>query len=98
MSVTRLQLTAVQEIALHAFYVACVEPRLEFWAEDMDKRLYKGLSVGRARGMLETGDPVVIVTGWKSGSGYTNTMRLINVPETDEGPILGTPIVKGYND
>lgn len=86
----------------HTIYMlgllASLEPKLEYWSEDMDKRIYKGISVGRARGMLETGDNIVIVTGWKSGSGYTNTMRLIGVPETDEGPILGTPVIKGYND
>lgn len=74
------------------------EPRLENWSEDMDKRIYKSIAVGRGRGFLATGDPLVIVTGWKSGSGYTNTMRLINVPETNDGPILGTPVIAGYND
>ena len=65
----------------------------------MDKRIYKGIAVGRLRGFLRTNDPIVIVTGWKSGSGYTNTMRLLSVPETEGGPILGeTPIIEGYND
>jgi len=64
----------------------------------MDKRIYKGIAVGRVRGFLGAGEPLVIVTGWKSGSGYTNTMRLIMVPENNEGPILGTPIIAGYND
>jgi len=64
----------------------------------MDKRIYKGISVARERGLVTSGDPIVIVTGWKSGSGYTNTMRLINVPETDDSPIMGTPIIQGYND
>ncbi|WAR29507.1 KPYM-like protein [Mya arenaria] len=71
---------------------------MESWSEDMDKRIYKCIAVGRLRGFLAEGDPLVIVTGWQSGSGYTNTMRLITVPEKDEGPILGTPIIKGYND
>ncbi|XP_045183995.1 pyruvate kinase PKM-like isoform X5 [Mercenaria mercenaria] len=99
LAITRNAQTARQgHMYRGVFPIHYVEPKLEFWAEDMDKRLYKGIAVGRARGMLETGDPVVIVTGWKCGAGYTNTMRLINVPETDEGPILGTPIIKGYND
>ena len=64
----------------------------------MDKRIYKAIAVGRERKFINTGDLLVIVTGWKSGSGYTNTMRIINVPEKDGGPIIGTPVIKDYND
>lgn len=79
-------------------YVIPAEPRMELWSDDMDKRIYKALSIGRERQFIKTGDPIIIVTGWKSGSGYTNTLRLINVPESDDAPILGTPIIKDYND
>ncbi|XP_063437161.1 pyruvate kinase PKM-like isoform X4 [Mytilus trossulus] len=68
------------------------------WAEDMDKRIYKGLSVGRVRKFIKTGDPIVIVTGWKCGSGYTNTMRIISTPAKDGDPIVGTQIISDYND
>lgn len=68
------------------------------WAEDMDKRIYKGLSVGRVRKFIKTGDPIVIVTGWKCGSGYTNTMRIISTPAKDGDPIVGTQNISDYND
>lgn len=74
------------------------EPRVEFWTEDMDKRIYKAIAFGKDRNFIKNGDFMIIVTGWKSGSGYTNTLRIINAPETDEGPILGVPIIKDYND
>lgn len=80
------------------FLLLYIEPKVEPWSEDMDRRIYKSIAVGRLRGFLKTNDPIVIVTGWKSGSGYTNTMRLITVPETEQGPIIGTPIIEGYND
>ena len=64
----------------------------------MDNRIYKALAIGRQRNFIKTGDPIVVVTGWRTGTGYTNTMRLINTPEDDGGPIVGTPVITDYND
>nr|XP_032513019.1 pyruvate kinase-like [Danaus plexippus plexippus] len=47
------------------------------WLKDVDNRVQYGLKFGRARGFLHTGDNVVVVTGWRQGSGFTNTMRVI---------------------
>lgn len=90
----------------HALLPACIpscfalyiEPRVESWTDDMDKRIYKAIAFGKDRNFIRNGDFIIIVTGWKSGSGYTNTLRIINAPETDDGPILGVPIIKDYND
>ncbi|KAL4711693.1 hypothetical protein ACJJTC_003460 [Scirpophaga incertulas] len=49
------------------------------WLKDVDNRVQYGLQFGRSRGFIRTGDAVVVVTGWKQGSGFTNTMRIINV-------------------
>ena len=35
---------------------------------------------GKARGFFKTNDAVIILTGWRPGSGYTNTMRVVLVP------------------
>lgn len=56
-----------------------VEPPLSDWLKDVDARVQFGLQFGKLRGFLKTGDPVVIVTGWKQGSGFTNTMRVVYV-------------------
>jgi hypothetical protein len=64
----------------------------------MDNRIYKALAIGRQRNFIKTGDPIVVVTGWRTGTGYTNTMRLINTPENDGGPIVGTQVITDYND
>jgi pyruvate kinase len=47
------------------------------WTVDVDRRIYMGINVGLNRGFINPGNPVVIVTGWKPGSGSTNTMRVI---------------------
>lgn len=85
-------------LCIPSCFAIYTEPRVEFWTEDMDKRIYKAIAFGRDRNFIKNGDFMIIVTGWKSGSGYTNTLRIINAPETDEGPILGVPIIKDYND
>ncbi|XP_063706535.1 pyruvate kinase-like isoform X2 [Culicoides brevitarsis] len=54
------------------------EPALDDWLKDVDVRVKYGIDFGKTRGFLKTGDPICIVTGWKQGSGFTNTMRIIN--------------------
>nr|UNF16857.1 pyruvate kinase [Hyphantria cunea] len=49
------------------------------WLKDVDNRVQSGLKFGRMRGFIKTGDHVVVVTGWKQGSGFTNTVRIIQV-------------------
>ncbi|XP_035458041.2 pyruvate kinase isoform X2 [Spodoptera frugiperda] len=55
------------------------DPAAADWLKDVDNRVQSGLKFGRARGFIKTGDSVVVVTGWKQGSGFTNTMRVIQV-------------------
>ncbi|XP_043274285.1 pyruvate kinase-like isoform X2 [Venturia canescens] len=55
------------------------EPSLADWLKDVDVRVQFGISFGKSRGFLKTGDSVVVVTGWKQGSGFTNTLRIVNV-------------------
>ena len=47
------------------------------WTQDMDARIQFGVEYGRNRGFIKSGDPIVLITGWQQGSGYTNTMRII---------------------
>jgi pyruvate kinase len=44
--------------------------------KDVDKRLSFAQQLAVDSGFLSPGQPVVIVTGWRSGSGYTNTLRV----------------------
>jgi pyruvate kinase len=60
--------------------VFVTEGPLPDWLKDVDARVQFGLKFGKGRGFIKAGDPVVVVTGWKQGSGFTNTVRIMYVP------------------
>jgi pyruvate kinase len=43
------------------------------WQEDVDKRIRWGIRQAMALNVLQDGDTVVVVQGWKGGMGNTNT-------------------------
>ncbi|XP_049870336.1 pyruvate kinase-like [Pectinophora gossypiella] len=47
------------------------------WQVDIEKRVAFASKWGMDRGFIRVGDPIVIVSGWQHGSGFTNTMRII---------------------
>ncbi|KAJ8733337.1 hypothetical protein PYW08_001635 [Mythimna loreyi] len=47
------------------------------WAINLEKRVNFAISWGIERGFIRIGDPIVIVSGWRQGSGFTNTMRVV---------------------
>ena len=51
----------------------------EDWPKDVDNRIQAGINLGKQLSMITTGDTVIVVTGWKQGSGSTNTIRLVTV-------------------
>ncbi|KAF5896896.1 pyruvate kinase PKM isoform X2, partial [Clarias magur] len=55
------------------------KPAHDVWAEDVDLRVNFAMDVGKARGFFKNGDVVIVLTGWRPGSGYTNTMRVVPV-------------------
>lgn len=55
------------------------------WMKDVDNRVQFGIKFGKSRGFLKSGDSIVVVTGWKSGSGFTNTMRIVYVDDNIGG-------------
>jgi len=54
-------------------------PKLGDWLEDVNARVQHGVLYAKKRGMIKTGDTIIVLTGWKAGSGFTNTMRIIQV-------------------
>ena len=54
------------------------------WQEDVDKRLKWGISNALKLGVLQQGDVVICVQGWRGGLGHTNTLRVVPV-ELDLG-------------
>lgn len=59
-----------------------IESRVPDWLKDVDARVQYGINFGKSRGFIRTGDPIIVITGWKQGSGFTNTFRLLYV-DTD---------------
>lgn len=48
---------------------------------------------GKARGFFREGDVVIVLTGWRPGSGYTNTMRVILVPWAANRAVLSSTFI-----
>ncbi|XP_030159180.1 pyruvate kinase PKLR isoform X1 [Lynx canadensis] len=61
------------------FPVLYSEPPEAIWADDVDHRVQFGIESGKLHGFLHVGDLVIVVTGWRPGSGYTNIMRVLSV-------------------
>ncbi|KAL5019721.1 hypothetical protein ScPMuIL_002613 [Solemya velum] len=101
LAVTRKAQTA-RQCHLHrgCFPIHYIDPIMNEWSVDVDRRIYKGVTVGMDRGFIKPGDPIVIVTGWKPGSGSTNTMRVIYAIDPRVGeelaPITGVSSVPSF--
>ncbi|XP_048242750.1 pyruvate kinase PKM-like isoform X2 [Haliotis rufescens] len=60
------------------------EELADSWGEDMDRRFHHGILVSAECGIIKAGDTVVLVTGMSPGTGSTNTVRLLVVPDLDK--------------
>jgi len=83
MTITRNPITARQ---VH-LYRGCISlfydkpaPNADFWNDDVEERLTWAIDYGKNAGFLRSGDVVITVQGYRAGSGFTNTMRLLPVP------------------
>jgi len=57
------------------------EQRDADWMKDVDARVQYGVNFGKTRGFIQGGDPIIVITGWKQGAGFTNTMRILYVEQ-----------------
>ncbi|KAG0261076.1 Pyruvate kinase [Mortierella polycephala] len=53
------------------------EPKVADWQEDVDARLRWGMDQAIQEGLLKTGQPVIVIQGFRAGYGNTNTMRIV---------------------
>ncbi|KAG0368429.1 pyruvate kinase [Gamsiella multidivaricata] len=53
------------------------EPKNEDWQEDVDARLRWGMDQAISHGLLKSGQSVIVIQGFRSGYGNTNTMRIV---------------------
>uniref|UniRef100_A0A8C7D912 Pyruvate kinase n=2 Tax=Oncorhynchus TaxID=8016 RepID=A0A8C7D912_ONCKI len=80
-AVTRCGQTARQAHLYRGIYpVLYTKPANDVWAEDVDLRVNFALEMGKHRHFFKSGDVIIVVTGWRPGPGYTNTMRVVLVP------------------
>ncbi|KAG5839347.1 hypothetical protein ANANG_G00204050 [Anguilla anguilla] len=80
-AVTRNEQTARQSHLYRGIFpVLYNKPAHDVWAEDVDLRVNFAMEMGKARMFFKSGDVVIVLTGWRPGSGYTNTMRVVLVP------------------
>jgi pyruvate kinase len=49
----------------------------DLWIEDVELRVRKAVKLAELAGFSKKGDNIVVVTGWRGGSGNTNTLRII---------------------
>ncbi|XP_062526020.1 pyruvate kinase isoform X3 [Bombyx mori] len=47
------------------------------WQIDLECRVNFCTKWAMDQGFVRVGDPIVVVSGWKQGAGYTNTMRIV---------------------
>ncbi|XP_017893500.2 pyruvate kinase-like [Ceratina calcarata] len=47
------------------------------WGEDMQARIQTGIDSLRRKRYIRVGDPVVVVSGWRQGTGFTNCIRIV---------------------
>ncbi|CAL8261151.1 unnamed protein product [Merluccius merluccius] len=80
-AVTRCGQAARQAHLYRGIYpVLYTKPANDVWAEDVDLRVNFALQYGKHHHFLKSGDVILVVTGWRPGAGYTNTMRVVLVP------------------
>ncbi|CAJ1056432.1 pyruvate kinase PKM-like [Xyrichtys novacula] len=81
LAVTRCGQTARQAHLYRGVYpLLYTKAANDVWAEDVDLRVNFALEVGKHRKFFKSGDVALVVTGWRPGSGYTNTVRVVLVP------------------
>ena len=78
LSVTRFERTARQM----QLYRGCIplmyeKERQADWMKDVDDRVQFAIDFGKRSSFISTGDNVVVITGWRQGSGSSNTVRVL---------------------
>merc|ERR1711990_663096 len=81
-----LTVTRFEQVARQLqLYRGCIpllyeQPRPEgAWMDDVDARVQYAIDFGKKSKFISSGDNVVVITGWRQGSGSSNTVRILPV-------------------
>jgi len=55
------------------------ESRNEDWSADVDARVQFAVDFGKKNKFVSAGDNIIVITGWRQGSGASNTSRILTV-------------------
>jgi len=80
LSVTRFDRVARQM----QLYRGCIplmyeKERAGDWMKDVDERVQYAIDFGKRSNFISAGDSVIVITGWRQGSGSSNTVRILAV-------------------
>ncbi|XP_062897887.1 pyruvate kinase PKM-like [Mobula hypostoma] len=79
-AVTRCERVSRQTHLYRGIFPVLYRQENQLWAEDVDQRVNLAIRIAKAREFVQVGDVVIVVTGWRSGPGATNIMRVVAVP------------------
>lgn len=58
------------------------------------------MKFGKNQGFIKPGDAVIVVTGWRKGAGFTNSLRIvyvdIEIPEEQTASVRATSDTDSY--
>lgn len=60
-----------------------IKPAKSNWAEDVEDRIQLGITFGKVSGFIKAGDAIVVLTGLRQGTGFTNSIKIIYASEVD---------------
>ncbi|CAD1478791.1 unnamed protein product, partial [Heterotrigona itama] len=49
------------------------------WGKDIQTRIQTGIDSLRRKRYIKVGDPIVVISGWRQGTGFTNCVRIVYV-------------------
>jgi len=58
-------------------YLYNKNPEENDWQGDVDSRISDAIAFAKRKGLLNDGDSVIAIQGWRKGSGFTNTLRVL---------------------
>ncbi|KAM3176436.1 hypothetical protein ACTXT7_006515 [Hymenolepis weldensis] len=71
--------------------ILCEENEADSWSEDVNRRIKYAINYGAQINLLGDNDHIVVLTGWRSGSGHTNAVRIIQLGSFENHDVIGLP-------